>query len=49
MALPMQLARVGLSIGGALLTLGLALKLLRVSEFTDVVTAVAARLRRPRT
>jgi putative peptidoglycan lipid II flippase len=44
-ALPIQIARVGLTIGGALLALGAALKLLRVTEFTDVVSALVARLR----
>ena len=45
-ALPIQVLRVGLAIGGALLALGLALKVLRVTEFTDVVDAVVGRFRR---
>ena len=44
-ALPIQIARVGVAITGALLALGVSLKLLRVTEFTDVVGAVAGRFR----
>ena len=44
-ALPLQTARVGVAITGALLALGVSLKLLRVTEFTDVVEAVARRFR----
>ena len=44
-ALPIQLARVGLAIVGALLALGASLKILRVTEFTDVVASVARRFR----
>jgi putative peptidoglycan lipid II flippase len=46
--LAVQLVRVGLTIAGALATLALALHVLRVREFTDVVGAVAARVRRGR-
>ena len=46
--LAIQLVRVGLTIAGALGVLALTLQLLRVREFTDVVGAVAARLRRGR-
>jgi putative peptidoglycan lipid II flippase len=47
-ALPIQIVRVGAAIGGALLALGASLKMLRVTEFTDVVASIAARLRRMR-
>ena len=47
-ALPVQLVRVGLTIAGALGVLALTLHVLRVREFTDVVGAVAGRLRRGR-
>ena len=44
-ALPIQIVRVGVAIIGALLALGASLKMLRVTEFTDVVGAVAGRFR----
>ena len=44
-ALPIQIGRVGVAITGALLALGVSLKMLRVTEFTDVVGAVAGRFR----
>jgi hypothetical protein len=47
-ALPIQIVRVGVAIGGALLALGASLKMLRVTEFTDVVASVMRRLRRTR-
>ena len=47
-ALAIQIVRVGVTIAGALGVLALALHVLRVREFTDVVAAVAARLRRGR-
>jgi putative peptidoglycan lipid II flippase len=45
-SLPIQLARVGAAIGGSLVVLGGALRLLRVAEFTDVVAALVGRVRR---
>ncbi len=47
-ALATQILRVGLAIGVALGVLALALHVLKVREFTDVVAAVAARVRRGR-
>jgi putative peptidoglycan lipid II flippase len=47
-ALAIQIVRVGATITVALGVLALALHVLRVREFTDVVAAVAARLRRGR-
>jgi putative peptidoglycan lipid II flippase len=47
-SLVIQVVRVGLTISASLAVLALALHLLRVREFTDVVGAVAARLRRGR-
>jgi putative peptidoglycan lipid II flippase len=47
-ALAIQMVRVGATIVAALGVLALALHVLRVREFTDVVSAVAARLRRGR-
>ena len=44
-ALPVQLLRVGIAIGGSLAVLALLLTLLRVTEFTDVTRSVARRLR----
>lgn len=46
-SLAVQIVRVGATIGGALAVLGLALFLLKVTEFTDLGAAVARRLRRP--
>ncbi len=46
-ALPIQIARVGVAITGALLALGVSLKMLRVTEFTDVVGAVVGALSAP--
>lgn len=45
-SLPLQLVRVGAAIGGALAVLGGGLRLLRVTEFTDVVGAILGRLSR---
>ena len=47
-ALLVQMARVGLAIGGALGVLAAALTVLRVTELTDVTGAVLRRLRRRR-
>lgn len=47
-ALVVQLARVVATISASLVVLTLALHLLAVREFTDMVGAVVARLRRPR-
>jgi putative peptidoglycan lipid II flippase len=47
-ALPVQIVRVLLTIGISLVVLAVSLLLLRVREFTDVVSAVAARLKRLR-
>jgi putative peptidoglycan lipid II flippase len=44
MALPIQVIRVVVAIGGALAVLALLLTLLRVTEFTDVTRSVARRL-----
>ncbi len=48
MGLAVQIARVGLAIAGALGVLALLLKLLRVTEFTDVAEAVLRRFVRRR-
>jgi hypothetical protein len=44
-ALPLQLLRVGIAIGGSLAVLALLLTLLRVTEFTDVTRSILRRLR----
>jgi putative peptidoglycan lipid II flippase len=46
--LAVQILRVGLTIAGAMLALGILLKVLRVTEFTDVVESIVGRFRRPR-
>ena len=48
MGLAVQIARVGLAITGALGVLALFLKLLRVTEFTDVAGTIQRRLGRRR-
>lgn len=48
MALPLQIVRVGAAIAGAILVLMVGLNLLKVREFTDVVGALGARVRRMR-